>query len=160
MQSAAGTLKRITLELGGNDPAIVCEDVDIETVAPTIATLAFANSGQICIAIKRVSVQDTIYERFRDAMFKHIKTLKLGNGLDSETSHGPVQNEMQYERVQGFIKDIESQKRIAATGGEKPINLKGYFITPTIVDGPADDSRIVVEEPFGKCQSSRDKFHC
>ena len=160
MQSAAGTLKRITLELGGNDPAIVCEDVDIETVAPTIATLAFANSGQICIAIKRVSVQDTIYERFRDAMFKHIKTLKLGNGLDSETSHGPVQNEMPYERVQGFIKDIESQKWIAATGGEKPINLKGYFITPTIVDGPADDSRIVVEEPFGKCQSSRNKLHC
>lgn len=150
MQSAAGTLKRITLELGGNDPAIVCEDVDIESTAQKIATLAFANSGQICVTIKRIYIQDTIFTEFRDAMVRHTKTLKVGNGLDPGTSQGPVQNAMQYERVQGFFKDIESERWNVATGGEKSSEAKGYFITPTIIDSPADDSRIVVEEPFGK----------
>lgn len=150
MKSAAGTLKRITLELGGNDPAIICEDVDIESTAQKIATLAFANSGQICLAIKRIYIQDTIFAEFRDAMVRHTKTLKVGNGLDSDTSQGPVQNAMQYERVQGFFKDIESEKWNVAVGGEKSPHTKGYFITPTIIDSPADDSRIVVEEPFGK----------
>jgi acyl-CoA reductase-like NAD-dependent aldehyde dehydrogenase len=150
MQSAAGTLKRITLELGGNDPAIVCEDVDIETTAQKVATIAFANSGQVCLAIKRIYIQDTIFTEFRDAMVKHTKTLKLGDGLDRETSHGPVQNAIQYERVQGFLKDVESEKWNVAAGGEKSPHSKGYFITPTIIDSPPDDSRIVIEEPFGK----------
>jgi acyl-CoA reductase-like NAD-dependent aldehyde dehydrogenase len=155
MQSAAGTLKRITLELGGNDPAIVCADVDIEATAAKVAFLAFANSGQICLALKRIYIQDTIFNEFRDAMVKNVKALQLGSGLEKTTTHGPIQNAMQYERVQGFFADIESEKWNVAVGGVNDPKSKGYFIQPTIIDNPAEDSRIVVEEPFGKSIISR-----
>jgi len=149
MQSAAGTLKRVTLELGGNDPAIVCGDVDIESTAQKIATMAFLNSGQICIAIKRIYIHSSIYNEFRDAMVRFTKTLTVGNGLEDGTTHGPLQNSMQYERVQGFFADIEKQKWTTAVGGKNDDNAKGYFIQPTIIDNPEDGSRIVIEEPFG-----------
>jgi len=150
MESASKTLKRVTLELGGNDPAIVCEDVDIDSTAAKVATFAFLNSSQICIALKRIYVQDTIYDKFRDAMVKFITaTHKVGNGLDQATTHGPIQNKMQYERVQGFYADIEKEGWKVAAGGKNDDKAPGYFINPTIIDNPADDSRIVVEEPFG-----------
>ncbi|KAJ0150301.1 Uncharacterized protein HZ326_7123 [Fusarium oxysporum f. sp. albedinis] len=134
LQSAAGTLKRVTLELGGNDPAIIFPDVDVDKVAEKVALYSFLNSGQICIALKRIYVHESIYEQFRDAMVKHIKTYTLGDGSQEGISHGPVQNSMQYEKV--------------ATGG-KIDPSPGYFITPTVIDRPPEDSRIVVEEPFG-----------
>lgn len=149
MESASKTLKRVTLELGGNDPAIICEDVDIKEVATKVASLAFANSGQICLALKRIYIQDTIFDKFRDAMVSHTKTLQLGNGLGEGTTHGPIQNAMQYERVQSFFADIEKQKWNVATGGANDLKAPGYFITPTIIDRPAEDSTIVTEEPFG-----------
>jgi acyl-CoA reductase-like NAD-dependent aldehyde dehydrogenase len=96
MQSAAGTLKRITLELGGNDPAIVCEDVDIETTARKVSTLAFVNSGQVCLAIKRIYIQDKIFPEFKDAMVKHTKTLKIGNGLDRRAEPVMARFRMQF----------------------------------------------------------------
>ncbi|GKU07356.1 unnamed protein product [Fusarium langsethiae] len=127
MQSAAKTLKRVTLELGGNDAAVVFPDVDIDAVAEKVSALAFLNSGQICLNVKRIYVHESIYEKFRDAVVKHVKNYKLGDGSNEGTSHGPVQNEMQYNR--------------------NPKN--GYYITPTVIDNPPEDSRVVVEEPFG-----------
>lgn len=149
MESCAKTLKRVTLELGGNDPAIITKNVDIATVAPKVAELAFANSGQVCLALKRVYIHESIFEEFRDAMVKHTKSLKLGDGSEAGVSHGPIQNSMQYERVQGFFKDIEKEGWKVAVGGKNPEDLPGYFIQPTIIDRPKDDSRIVTEEPFG-----------
>ncbi|KEF62465.1 NAD-dependent aldehyde dehydrogenase [Exophiala aquamarina CBS 119918] len=148
MESASKTLKRVTLELGGNDPAVVCDDVDIKEVAPKIATLAFLNSGQICLALKRIFVHEKIFDEFRDAMVEHTKTLKLGEGNEEGVFLGPIQNSMQYERVKGFFSDIEKEKWNVAIGGKNP-DGPGYFITPTIIDRPKDDSRLVVEEPFG-----------
>ncbi|KAH6680672.1 putative aldehyde dehydrogenase [Halenospora varia] len=148
MGSAAKTLKRVTLELGGNDPAIICDDVDIEAVAAEIATFAFLNSGQICLAIKRIFVHEKIIDQFRDAMVKHTKSLKFGEGHEEGVFLGPVQNSMQYERVKGFFSEIESEGMKVAVGGTNPTG-KGYFITPTIIDRPAETSRIVAEEPFG-----------
>lgn len=95
MESCAKTLKRITLELGGNDPAIVCEDVDIEKIVPKIATLAFLNSGQICMLVKRVYVHEKIYDQFLDAMVQFTKTVKTGDGFDEGILVGPIQNSMQ-----------------------------------------------------------------
>ncbi|KAJ4013737.1 hypothetical protein NW752_005448 [Fusarium irregulare] len=168
MQSAAKTLKRVTLELGGNDAAVVFPDVDIDKVAEKVSlftppnrkmsyidslkvsTLAFMNSGQICLNIKRIYVHESIYEKFRDAVVKHVKNYKLGDGSSEETSHGPVQNEMQYNRVKTFFEDIEKQGWKVATGGKFETAPKnGYYITPTVIDNPPEDSRIVVEEPFG-----------
>ncbi|KAF0645745.1 hypothetical protein FPSE5266_00232 [Fusarium pseudograminearum] len=150
MQSAAKTLKRVTLELGGNDAAVVFPDVDIDAVAEKVSTLAFMNSGQICLNVKRVYVHESIYEKFRDAVVKQVKNYKLGDGSKEVTSHGPVQNEMQYNRVKTFFEDIEKQGWKVATGGKfDPEPKNGYYITPTVIDNPPEDSRIVVEEPFG-----------
>jgi len=148
MESASKTLKRVTLELGGKDPAIVCKSADIKTVAPKIATLAFLNSGQICLALKRIYIHKDIYNEFRDAMVEHTKTLKVGDGNEADVFLGPIQNSMQYDRVQGFFDDVEKEGMKVAVGG-KVQDSAGYFINPTIIDNPKEDSRLVREEPFG-----------
>ncbi|KAJ5692503.1 hypothetical protein N7462_001926 [Penicillium macrosclerotiorum] len=99
MASCAKTLKRVTLELGGNDPAIVCEDVDIDKILPKIATLAFLNSGQICMLVKRLFIHEKIYDQFRDAMVQFVKTTaKTGDGFEPDVLVGPLQNNMHAHR--------------------------------------------------------------
>ncbi|KFY32234.1 hypothetical protein V493_00404 [Pseudogymnoascus sp. VKM F-4281 (FW-2241)] len=126
MESASKSLKRVTLELGGNDAAIVTKNVDVAAIAPALAGHIFINSSQ---------------------------AFKLGEGVgegenDPTVNIGPVQNEMQYERIKGFFNDIEKEGWNVAVGG-KIDDSPGYFINPTIIDRPKEDSRIVVEEPFG-----------
>ena len=126
----------------------MCKDVDIAATAPKVASLAFMNSGQICLALKRIYVHEDIYDQFRDAAVQFTKSLKSGEGNEEGVFLGPVQNKMQFDKVKTFFSDIEKEKWNVAVGGkneEKP----GYFITPTIIDRPAEDSRIVTEEPFG-----------
>jgi acyl-CoA reductase-like NAD-dependent aldehyde dehydrogenase len=149
MESASKTLKRITLELGGNDPAIVCKDIDVEATAQKVTSLAFLNSGQICLAIKRIYVHEDVYEQFRDAAVKFAQTIKSGEGNEEGVFLGPVQNSMQFEKVKTFFSDIEKEKWNVAVGGKNDASKPGYFIAPTIIDRPAEDSRIVTEEPFG-----------
>ena len=139
----------LTTSSGGNDPAIVCKDVDIDAAAQKVATLAFLNSGQICLAVKRIYVHEDIYEPFRDAMVKFTKQIKMGEGNEEGVFLGPVQNSMQFEKVKTFFSDIDKEKWNVAVGGKNDSSKPGYFITPTIIDKPADDSRIVTEEPFG-----------
>ncbi|GJC83078.1 putative aldehyde dehydrogenase FUS7 [Colletotrichum liriopes] len=150
MESCSKTLKRVTLELGGNDAAIVFPDVDVKAVAPKIAMLALYNSGQVCVAIKRIYIHEAIYDELVAEMANVVKNLPVGDGQQEGTVLGPVQNQMQFDRVKELLKDIEEQKLKVAAGSTAPAsNGKGYFITPTIVDNPPDNSRIVVEEPFG-----------
>ncbi|KAH6707919.1 Aldehyde/histidinol dehydrogenase [Leptodontidium sp. MPI-SDFR-AT-0119] len=145
--TATGKL-RVTLELGGNDPAIIFPDVDIAKTVPEIAFYAFLNSGQTCLCVKRIYVHESIYGKFREALVQHVKTLKTGDGTLEGVSHGPLQNAMQYERVKGFFAEVKAQELKIAIGGEiEPSD--GYFITPTIIDNPPEESRIVEEEPFG-----------
>ncbi|RVX73128.1 hypothetical protein B0A52_02255 [Exophiala mesophila] len=148
MESASKTLKRVTLELGGNDPAIVTEDVDIEETATKVAQLAFLNSGQICLALKRIFVHQDIVDQFVPALARATEKLQVGPGDQQGVFLGPIQNKQQYERVKGFFTDIATEKWNVVAGGTNP-NGKGYFITPTIIDRPKEDSRIVKEEPFG-----------
>ncbi|KAN0098912.1 aldehyde dehydrogenase [Hyaloscypha variabilis] len=147
MEGASKTLKRLTLELGGKDPAIICKDVNIALVAPKIAELAFLNSGQICIALKRIYIHESIYAEFRAAMVEATKKMKVGDGFTNGVFLGPIQNEIQYDRVRGFFDDIEKEGQCVAVGGiiEKST---GYFIKPTIIDNPAETSRLVLEEPL------------
>ncbi|EFW20871.1 hypothetical protein D8B26_002830 [Coccidioides posadasii str. Silveira] len=149
MESASKTLKRVTLELGGNDPAIICPDVDVDIVAPQIAMRAFANSGQICIAIKRIYVHESIYEKFREAIIRATAAFKMGEGNEPGVFLGPLQNSMQFEKVKTFFAEIEKQNWNVAVGGKSDLGKPGYFIEPTIIDRPPEDSKIVVEEPFG-----------
>ena len=147
MASAASTLKRITLELGGNDAGIIMDDVDVEEVAPQIFDGAFGNNGQICIAMKRVYAHESIYDSLVDQLAKLAEEAIVGNGLEQGTQLGPLQNKMQFEKVKDYIEDARANGTIVA-GGEVP-ESKGYFIPPTIVRDIDDDSRLVSEEQFG-----------
>ncbi|KAF5004428.1 hypothetical protein FDECE_9066 [Fusarium decemcellulare] len=141
MKSCASTLKRVTLELGGNDAAIVYPDIDIQAVAP---------KEQICIAIKRIYIHESIYDKLLKELVAEVAKLRVADGLENGAKLGPIQNQLQFDRVKDLLADIESQKLTLATGPITPATSgKGYFITPTVVDNPPDSSRIVVEEPFG-----------
>ncbi|WQF84679.1 Putative aldehyde dehydrogenase domain, aldehyde/histidinol dehydrogenase [Colletotrichum destructivum] len=151
MESCSKTLKRVTLELGGNDAAIVLPDVDVKAIAPKIAMLALYNSGQVCVAIKRIYIHEAIYDELVAEIANFVKNLPIGDGQQEGSVLGPVQNQMQFDRVKELLKDIDEQKLkvVAGSTASASSHGKGYFITPTIVDNPPDDSRIVVEEPFG-----------
>jgi acyl-CoA reductase-like NAD-dependent aldehyde dehydrogenase len=148
LASAAATLKRVTLELGGNDPAIVLDDVDVKSAAKKIFFASFVNSGQVCMAIKRIYAHEKIYTELCDALVAEANKAKVGNGLDPATELGPVQNKMQYDKVVGLIADTKKAGGKFLTGGEVPAG-PGYFLPPTLVTDVADDSRLVQEEQFG-----------
>ncbi|KAJ6188706.1 aldehyde dehydrogenase [Penicillium mononematosum] len=133
--ACAQNLKRCTLELGGNDAAIVCEDVDLDALIPKIAPLCFLNSSQVCMMIKRVYVHESIYELFRDRLVAHVKTLPVGDGAQPDVFFGPLQNEMQYHKALDLLNSISTEGLRLALGGT--VNESGgYFIHPTIIDNP------------------------
>ncbi|CAG8907711.1 unnamed protein product [Penicillium egyptiacum] len=145
--SCAKFLKHYTLELGGNDPAIICEDVDIEDVVQKVGILSFLCSGQVCMMIKRIYVHESIYNTFRDKLVAFVETLVLGEGTKPDVFVGPVQNEMQFNKAKGLFASIQSEGLIPALGGTIE-DSAGYFIDPTIIDNPPENSRVVTEEPF------------
>ncbi len=147
MAGAAGLLKRITLELGGNDAGIVLDDVDPKEVAPKLFNSAFQNSGQVCIAMKRLYVHESIYDEVCDELTAIANDTVVGDGLQQGTKLGPLQNRMQFEKVQELIKDAAQHGTISA-GGEV-MDQPGYFIRPTIVRDITDGTRLVDEEQFG-----------
>ncbi|HQR03086.1 MAG: aldehyde dehydrogenase family protein [Proteobacteria bacterium] len=146
MAAAAPTLKRLTLELGGNDAAIVLDDVDVDDVAAKIFGGAFFNSGQVCIAIKRIFVQEDIYDRFCDAMAGLAGKAVVGNGLDAASEFGPLQNKAQFQRTQRYMELARTHGRIIAGG--KTMG-PGYFFQPTLVRDIAEGNPLVDEETFG-----------
>lgn len=148
MQSASTTLKRLTLELGGNDAAIVLPDVDVERVAEELFWAAFRNNGQICVATKRMYVHRDIYEPLKDALVAYARTVKVGDGAQQGVQIGPINNRPQYERVLELIEDARDKGYNFLLGGEKA-DVPGYFVPVTIIDNPPEDSRIVQEEQFG-----------
>jgi acyl-CoA reductase-like NAD-dependent aldehyde dehydrogenase len=147
MGSAAPTLKRLTLELGGNDAAIVLDDVDPKEIAPKLFFAAMVNSGQVCLAAKRIFVHESIYDAVCAELAKIAEGAVVGNGLDDGVMFGPVQNRMQFEKVQAIIEDARKQGRVIAGG--KPHQGPGFFIHPTVVSGLPDSARLVCEEQFG-----------
>jgi len=149
MANCAKTLKRITLELGGNDPCIIFPDVDIDKIVPKVLMGSFFNTAQVCVAIKRVYIHESIYEEFVQKMVAHAKTLKVGASDESDVVLGPIQNEMQYEKVKTFFADTKKNGYKFAYGEPEIQPSKGFFIQPAIIDNPPNDSKIVQEEPFG-----------
>ncbi|WP_437882774.1 aldehyde dehydrogenase family protein [Pseudomonas sp. LRF_L74] len=149
MQSAARNLKRVTLELGGNDPAIVLPDVeDIDGLAQQLFWAAFQNSAQFCVATKRLYIHESIYPRLAQALVDYAATVPLGDGLDPQTQLGPLQNRMQFDKVSDLLAATR-QAGLRILCGGAPLDRPGYFIPVTLVDNPPDDARCVVEEAFG-----------
>lgn len=148
LASAAGTLKRVTLELGGNDPAIIMDDVDPKAIAKKVFFASFVNSGQVCMAIKRIYAHEKIYDALCDALVAEAKKAVVGDGLDPATELGPIQNKMQYDKVIGILDDTKRSGATILAGGEVPEG-PGYFLPPTLVTDIDEKSRLVREEQFG-----------
>jgi acyl-CoA reductase-like NAD-dependent aldehyde dehydrogenase len=146
--SAAPDLKRVTLELGGNDPAILLDDVDPAAVAGKIFAGAFQNNGQVCSAIKRVYVPEALYDDVVEALAAKARAAKVGDGTHEGVTLGPINNRPQFERVSALVADALAGGARAAAGG-KAIDGPGYFFEPTILADVRDGSRIVDEEQFG-----------
>ena len=148
MESAAKDLKRVTLELGGNDAAIVLPDVDLDEVAQKIFFGAFFNSAQICVATKRLYVHADVYDGLRDRLAASAKAVKVGDGAEQGTVLGPIQNKRQYDRVMDLLNDARANNLTLIHGADIP-DGGGYFVPVTIVDNPPESSRVVQEEAFG-----------
>ena len=146
--AAAEDLKRVTLELGGNDPAILLDDVDVETAAAGIFGSAMTNVGQICVAVKRVYVPRRLYGDVVAALVERAGRVRLGNGLVEGVTHGPVNNPLQLDRVKSLVSSaVDGGARIASGG--KGLDGPGYFHEPTILTNVTDEMAVVAEEQFG-----------
>jgi acyl-CoA reductase-like NAD-dependent aldehyde dehydrogenase len=148
MAAAAKTLKRVTLELGGNDAAIVLDDVDPRAIAPKLFFASFVNSGQVCMAVKRIYAHERVYDELCLALADEARKAKVGSGLEPDTQLGPIQNKAQYDRVVGILEETKRSGARIVAGGEVPAG-DGYFVPPTIVADVDEGSRLVREEQFG-----------
>jgi acyl-CoA reductase-like NAD-dependent aldehyde dehydrogenase len=148
MQTASSTLKRVTLELGGNDAGIVLPDADPKEIAERLFWGAFINNGQTCAALKRLYVPDTLYDEVCEALVDYAKSVPVGHGLDEASVLGPIQNKMQYEKVVELVEDAKRNGARVLCGGEAAEG-PGFFYPVTIVADATDGMRIVDEEQFG-----------
>jgi acyl-CoA reductase-like NAD-dependent aldehyde dehydrogenase len=149
LASAAGTLKRVTLELGGNDATLVLEDADLDKAAAGIARSSFFNSGQICMAIKRVYVAESVRDALLERLVAKVEALKVGPGTEPGTDMGPIQNEVQFDKVKAYLEDAVARPGANVLTGGSVRGGEGYFIEPTIITGLSEDVPLVREEQFG-----------
>jgi len=147
MEGAASSLKRLTLELGGNDAAIILDDVDIKEVAPKVFDAAMLNAGQVCLAVKRVYVPRSMVDALCDEFARLGAQAVVDDGLNQGAQIGPVQNKQQYDKVLGLIEESKTVGTLVVGGTN--LNRDGYFIAPTVFRDIPDDSRLVREEQFG-----------
>jgi acyl-CoA reductase-like NAD-dependent aldehyde dehydrogenase len=149
---AGADMKRLTLELGGSDPMIVCEDADIDKALTGASVGRFYNCGQACLAVKRLYVVESIYDDFVQKLLGKVQRLTVGNGMDKNTRLGPLHTKHQREEVEAQVADAVKRGAKVLIGGKRPDGAefeKGFFYLPTVVaDAPAD-ARVVTEETFG-----------
>jgi len=149
LASLAGThMKRVTMELGGHSPAIVCEDADVKAAVKILSANKFRNAGQVCISPTRFLVHDSVYEEFVDGFVEQAEALNVGNGLDEGVKMGPLAHDRRLTAIEGFVSDAVENGAKVLTGGKRKGN-KGYFFEPTVMTNVSNDARIMNEEPFG-----------
>ena len=149
LASQAGThMKRVTMELGGHSPAIVCEDADVKAAVKILSANKFRNAGQVCISPTRFLVHDSVNEEFVDGFVKQAESLNVGNGLDEGVKMGPLAHDRRLTAIEGFVADAVENGAKVLTGGKRKGN-KGYFFEPTVMTNVSNEARIMNEEPFG-----------
>jgi succinate-semialdehyde dehydrogenase/glutarate-semialdehyde dehydrogenase len=141
-------MKRATMELGGHSPVVVFGDADPEKTADTISAFKYRNAGQVCISPTRFYVQESIYDRFLKRFTDNAKAIKLGDGMEKDTTMGPLANPRRLDAMDAFVADAKARGGKVQTGGSRAGN-QGYFFEPTVVTDVPDDSKIMTEEPFG-----------
>ncbi|GAB6856847.1 aldehyde dehydrogenase family protein [Microbacterium xylanilyticum] len=149
IESSAGNLARLTLELGGNDAGIVLPGTDPAAIAEDLFWGAFINTGQTCAAMKRLYVHDSLYDQVVDALAGIAANVPIGNGLDEGNVLGPLQNKQQFDIVSRLVEDAKARGARIATGGEAAPELGELFYRPTIVADIPNDAALVQEEQFG-----------
>ncbi|MGA5573123.1 aldehyde dehydrogenase family protein [Streptomyces pseudogriseolus] len=147
-RAAAASLTRVTLELGGNDAAVLLDDVDMERIADRLFWAAFRNCGQVCMAVKRLYVPARLYADVVEALAQRAKTVAVGPGLDPATELGPVNNAPQLARVEELVRQALADGARVAAGGHR-LDGPGYFFAPTVLADVPPDSPVVTEEQFG-----------
>ncbi|RWK63140.1 aldehyde dehydrogenase family protein [Mesorhizobium sp.] len=152
VRASAGNLKRVSLELGGKSPVIVCADADLDKAVPVAAMSVFANSGQICIAGSRLFVERVIHDEFVERLAAYAKSLRIGDGIDPATEIGPLVSEKQLQRVALYLEAGTAEGATLVTGGTRLMEgelAAGNFVAPTVFAGVSDDMKIAREEIFG-----------
>lgn len=144
----ASTVKNVALELGGNSPFIVFADADLDAAAKGAAGLKFANCGQICVNANRFFIHEAIYDAFMEKFMQHVKAIKVGSGLDPETTMGPMINEKGVRKVEELVADAISQGAKVETGGQR-VSADSLFYQPTVLTNMSTDMRMYREEIFG-----------
>jgi len=147
-------MKRVTMELGGHAPVIVCEDADVELAVKASASAKFRNAGQVCIAPTRFLVHESVRAEFVAALTQYAQGLKVGNGLAEDTTMGPLANPRRITAMNDFLGDALQQGATLCAGGER-IGSEGNFFAPTVLDNVPTHARIFNEEPFGPVASVR-----
>lgn len=152
MKEAADTVKRLTLELGGNCPLIVFEDADLQAAVKGAVRRAFRNAGQVCNAINRIYVHRSIYKDFLDLFVEETKKIRVGNGLKEDVDMGPLTTEEGWRRVKEYVEEAVAKGAKVLYGGKKPDGEefeKGFFFEPTVLINTDHSMRVVREEVFG-----------
>ena len=146
---AADNLKKVSLELGGKDPVIICDDADISVAAKGTSWGGFVNSGQVCTSIERVYVYNSVADKFTEALVEEAKKVKLGDPMDENTDVGPMASKAQLKNTIEKVALAKKEGARLLTGVERPLEpARGYFFTPTIFDRVKPDMEIVTEESF------------
>jgi succinate-semialdehyde dehydrogenase/glutarate-semialdehyde dehydrogenase len=141
-------MKRITMELGGHSPVLVFDDADIEPAAEMLARSKIRNAGQVCVSPTRFYVQEKAYDKFLAKFTDVIASIKVGDGLASDTQMGPLAHERRVLSMESFLDDANQRGGTVVTGGSR-LGDKGYFFSPAVITDLPDDSRLMTEEPFG-----------
>ncbi len=149
LRTAADSIKRVTLELGGKSPSIFFDDADFEAAIQGALFGVFFNQGEVCSAGSRILVQRSIYSKFLEAMTEKTRTIRLGPPLDRETKMGPVVSKKQYDRVRYYQELGKQEATLAIGGGRSKTNATGFYIEPTIFSDVKNGARIAQEEIFG-----------
>ncbi|HET7616365.1 MAG TPA: aldehyde dehydrogenase family protein, partial [Bacillales bacterium] len=152
MRAASGNVKKIALELGGKNPNIVFADADFETAVDQALNAVYFHAGQVCSAGARLLVEDSMHDRFVEALIERIKRIKLGNGFDEDTQSGPLISAEHREKVEKYVEIGKEEGANLVIGGKRPDDSelqKGFFYLPTLFTDCTADMRIVQEEVFG-----------
>jgi succinate-semialdehyde dehydrogenase/glutarate-semialdehyde dehydrogenase len=145
---AGAHMKRVTMELGGHSPAIVCDDSDVERAADVVAALKYANAGQVCVSPNRVFVQRKAFDRFMARFLDRTQAIRVGPGLDPTTQMGPLAHERRLPAMAALVEDAIARGARVEHGGSR-IGERGYFFAPTVITHAPDDSKLMTTEPFG-----------
>ncbi|MFD1746803.1 NAD-dependent succinate-semialdehyde dehydrogenase [Rhizobium helianthi] len=141
-------MKRATMELGGHAPVVVFNDADLEKAIEVSAAAKFRNAGQVCVAPTRFLIQDGVADKFIDGIVKYAESIKVGNGLEADTTMGPLANERRIPAMEDMIQDAVSKGAVLKTGGKR-IGNKGHFFEPTVLTDVPTSAKMMNEEPFG-----------